>query len=365
MGGVAKTVTSIAKNPVGTIKTGLTGSGSALKNLASGKGKLSDLHNVTMNAGTGFSASTWDNSFGGKLFDPMKKPGDPGLGGAGATENPAQALAQSGGASLLANVAMGASVKDTIAGYFGAGDYDKWFANLDEEDQSLVTGVYKQLTSIQSNTNLKNQALQQVVNDFPNIAAQAAKAHQDAGGEFDAVTKDYLDKALSQNAAKYGANGGISSGAQLAAAGRVGADLGLKKLDYMTNREDTSFNQGVQGWQARYNEANALRNFQNLMTQGAAGQGFSAIQSSLNRNAQVSMNNSNQANQRAMQNQQSQDSMFGAIGGVVGTVAGAYFGGPVGAAAGGSVGSQLGSSVGSNVGGTNNTSTPRLNMGGF
>jgi hypothetical protein len=294
---------------------------------------------------------------------------------AGGMENPAAVLAQSGGAPLLANVAMGVDPKSAIASYFGASNYDEFYNKLGDSDKKLVDGVTSQLTQIQGNTDMKNKALQGIVNDFPNIAAQAAQAHQAAGGEFDAVTKDYLDKALGANAAKYGANGGLSSGAEIAAAGRVGADMGMQKLNYMTQAGDTAFNQGAQGWQARYNEANALRNFQNLMTQGAAGQGFSAVQASLNRNQQTNLTNAGFANQQNLQNQQNDNAMFGAIGGLAGTIGGAALLGPMGGMLGGKAGS---GAAGGNTAAPsfpqgqssmnmpmNYPQTPRLNYGGF
>lgn len=257
---------------------------------------------------------------------------------AGGNENPAQTLAHSGGAPLLANIALGANVDDSIAGYFGAGDFKSFYGSLNPDDQALVDGVRKQLTSIQSDTKLKNQAVQQIVNDFPNIAAQAAQARQASGEEFDSTTKAYLDKALGSSAAKYAANGSLSSGAMAEASARVGADMGMQKLNYMDSSETNSFNQGVQGWQARYNEANALRNFQNLMTQGAAGQGFSAVQASLNRNQQSNIANAGFQNQQNMMNQQSDNAMFGAIGGLAGTGLGMMLGGPMGGALGGQMG---------------------------
>jgi hypothetical protein len=254
------------------------------------------------------------------------KPGSPGAAGAsGAQDNPAQTLAQSGGAPLLANIALGASVDDTIAGYFGHDNYKEFFDALSDEEKGLVNGVKRQLTDIQNNTNLRNEAVQKVVNDFPNIAAQAAKARQASGAEFDEVTKGYLDQALNKSAAKYAAGGNLSSGAMAEASGRIGADLGMQKLGYMDNRGDNAYNQGLQGWQARYNETNALRNFQNLMTGQAAGQGFSAVQASLNRNQQTNLTNAGYANQQNMQNQQNDNAMFGAIGGLAGTALGGYF----------------------------------------
>lgn len=251
----------------------------------------------------------------------------------GYTDNPAQTLAQSGGAPLLANVALGVDPKSAIAGYFGADDYDKFYAGLSDSDKKLVSGVTNQLTQIQTNTNLRNNTVQSIVNDFPNIAAKAAQDRKASGDEFDATTKGYLDQALNATAAKYAAGGSVSSGAMNEASAKVGAQYGMDKLNYMDNRGDASYAKGVQGWQAQYNEANALRNFQNTMTGNAAGQGFSAVQAALNRTQQTNGNNATFANQDSLQKQKSSDALFGAIGGLAGTALMGPAGGLIGRAA--------------------------------
>lgn len=255
-------------------------------------------------------------------------------------ENPAAVLAQTGGAPLLANIALGANVEDTIAGYFGAADYGSLYNSVNPQDRQLLMNVRKQLTDIQSNTNLRNKAVQQVVDDFPNIVAQAAQARTASGQEFDDVTKGYIDQALNKVGAKYAAGGMLSSGATAAASARAGAEYGMQKLGYMDGREEFKYNQGLQGWQARYNETNALRNFQNLMTGQAAGNGFSAVQASLNRNQQAQMANVNAQNQQNFMNQQQDNAMFGAIGGLAGTaLGGAFLGRGMGGAQAGSASS--------------------------
>ncbi len=356
MGGVAKKVGGV----VGDVLTLGTSHipGSPTKKLSEGIGTV-----FTGGLNGGLSRLTGGGSPGAPI---------PQMG----MENPAQTLAMTGGAPLLANVAMGVDPKQAIAGYFGASDYNKFYEGLSDSDKQLVDGVTNQLTSIQTNTDLKNKAVQQVVQDFPNIAAEAAKAHAAAGGEFDEVTKGYLDKALGASAAKYAANGNLSSGAMAEASARVGADMGMQKLGYMSDRGDVAYNQGAQGWQARYNEANALRSFQNLMTGQAAGQGFSAVQAMLGRNNATQNNNASMANQNAMadanRESNTQNAMLGAIGGLAGTALGAAFGGPAGAAIGGKVGSGMANynatpmspnqlSFASN--GAGFSGNPRLNLG--
>lgn len=246
--------------------------------------------------------------------------------------SPAQLLAQSGGASLLANIALGADINATLAGYFGERDFDSMYKGMDDKTKKIVDGVKNQLTAIQSNTELKNKAVQQVVDDFPNIVA---KIGQETGRQFDEVTQGYVQQALDKVGAKYAAGGNLSSGAMAAASARAGADLGLQKFDRMQQM-------GLQGWQARYNETNALRNFQNLMTGQAAGQGFSAMQAGLARNQQTNMANMGilDAKEEAKQAQKGQ--MFGAIGSLAGTAIGAYYGGAGGA----KVGSKAGGAAG-------------------
>ncbi len=293
--------------------------------------------------------------------------------------SPAQLLAQTGGAPLLANIAMGADVDSAIASYFGQSDFNSWYngtgetttktnggieqvtpasPGLDPDMKKLVDGVRTQLKTIQSNTNLRNQAVQQIVNDFPNIAQQAAQARKASGEEFDTVTKGAIDYALNSNAAKYAANGALSSGAMAAATARVGAQNGMNKLTYMDSGEDRAYNIGFQNWQARYIEANALRNFQNLMTQGAAGQGFSAQQSALARNNQTQLTQLGYMNQNNMSDKAQQNAMYTGLGSLAGTAIGAYYGGPAGAKA----GSVVGEEAGSELGGGQSTTNPKLNL---
>lgn len=360
MGGVAKAVTST----IGSVKKVITNPGKANFSdfaTASGVGSVVGPLNTI---GAKFALGGGGNSSSNTAMS-------------GYTDNPAKTLATTGGAPLLANVAMGADIGEAIAGYFGKSNFNDFYSSLNDSDKQLVDGVKNQLTSIQSNTNLRNQAVQQVVNDFPNIAAQAAQAQKqaksEAGQEFDSTTKGYIDQALQGVASKYAAGGSLSSGAMDAASARAGAQIGMDKLSYVSNRGDTAYNNstnaGTGAWQARYNETNALRNFQNLMTQGAAGNGFSAVQASLGRTQQTNLTNAGFANQQNMQNQANDNSMLGAIGGLAGTVVGGMIGGPMGAGMGRMAGSSLsggtgyGAPVSSNNTGWQPAGNPRLNLG--
>lgn len=345
MGGVANTTKKAFNDTVGQTKTLFT---------HPSKLNISQMANLSTIGGLSPIEQAANRLSGGG----GKQPGQ-----AGYTDNPAQTLAQTGGVPLLANIAMGADVDTTLAGYFGKSDFQSFYDGLDADSQQLVSGVRNQLKEIQSNTNLRNQAVQQVVNDFPNIAAQAAtaqkQAKQSAGEEFDSTTKGYIDQALNGVAAKYAAGGGLSSGAMDAASARAGAQIGMDKLNYVTGEGDKAYarssDSGLGAWQARYNETNALRNFQNLMTQGAAGQGFSAIQSSLGRTQQTNMANAGYNNTTNMNDQNNQNAMFGSIGQLGGTVVGAYFGGPAGAAAGGAAGKVAGNAVSNASSNSNNS----------
>ena len=299
MGGVAKSVKNVVKSPTRTLRLGMTGGVSELSR------RINPLERKLEGVGDRF----------------LRGGNNAGLAQAGG-EDPATLLATTGGASLLANIALGANVDDTIAGYFGAGDFKSFYGSLGDEDKGLVDGVRKQLTSIQQNTELRNKAVQQVVDDFPNVVAQAAQARKAAGQEFDDTTKAYMDQALNKVGAKYAAGGMLSSGATAAASARAAGEMGLNKLAFQDQREAFKYDQGAAGWQARYNETNALRNFQNLMTQGAAGQGFSAVQASLTRKHQTDLTNAGFQNQQRIADQQSQDQLFGAIGGLAGTFVG-------------------------------------------
>lgn len=260
--------------------------------------------------------------------------------------DPIQGLATVGGAPLLANIAMGVSPSDAIAGYFGktpGDDYNTWKSSLSQDEQSALSGIENQMGQIQSNTDLRNKAVQSVVNDFPNVAAQAAQARQSAGGEFDQTTKDAVNLALSQTASKYAANGMLSSGAADAAVARVGAQNAQDKLAYMDKQGNTSYQQGLDQWNARYTEANALRGFQQKMLGQGVDAGFSANQKMLDRTQQTNQFNANALNTAQQSNNANKSAMLGAFGSVAGTM-GAYamFGPAAGAAKGAAASSETG-----------------------
>ncbi len=278
--------------------------------------------------------------------DPIRKierAGDNWLAGNGgdkgpitlnAPQNPAEMLAATGGAALLTNVALGANIEQAIAGYFGYSDWNDFATRINDKDYEAVIGVRNQLYQIQSQTNLRNQAVQKVIDDFPNVVETSRKQ---AGIEFDETTKNYLDQALQRNASKYAAGGQISSGAANEAAASIGADLGLQKLGYMDERGQIAQDRAIQQFQTRLAETQALRDFQNTMLGAGAGQGFSAMQASLNRNQQTNQFNAEAQNQQNLMDQQSKNALFGSLGGLAGSIIGGSLFGPAGAAAGGSL----------------------------
>lgn len=244
------------------------------------------------------------------LFNGPSSSGYRGMAG----EDPKLALAQSGGAPLLTQIASGASVEDALSGYFGlpAGTkFDTWLSQQDEATQNAVNSTKNQLTQIQSNTDLKNQAVQKLVSDFPNFMQTAIPKYASI---MDDATKQMMDRALSQSAAKYNAGGALSSGAALAAQARVGADIGMQKVQYGTDLAN-------QDWMHQYTEANALRNFQQKMLGQGASQGFSAAQSALDRAQKTNQFNTGVANQNTADENARSSALFGSLGNLAGNAA--------------------------------------------
>lgn len=278
-------------------------------------------------------------------------------------------LTQTGGAPLLASIAMGADVEQTLASYFGKNNYKAFEAGLNNTEKQQIDGVRRMLLQVQSNTQLRNDALSKVVADFPNIAKYAAQERLKSGQEFDEGSKAAMQYALDSTASKYAANGGLSSGAANEAFARVGAENYMNKLGYMGDREQYAYNTRLNDMNARLGEVNALRDFQNIMLGQTAQNGFSAQQAALQRQLQGQMQNSGINFKRAMIDQENDSDMMGAVGGLAGGVIGTYFGGPMGGMAGSSIGSMAGKQIsgagkkqGSSGGGF---SSPLLNFGGF
>lgn len=344
-----------AASTIGRIGSGIV-TGGLSEAARAGLGKDNIVSKVLQTPGTILTggASRFGVDTGGSSYTPTTLTPD----------NPKLLLAQTGGAQVLSQVAMGSSVEDALAGYFGrnkGADWESYQGNLSPDEKAAIDNVRSQLTQIQSNTDLRNKAVQSVVQDFPNIAAHSAQARVNAGEEFDSTTKQYIDLALGKKAAQYAAGGNLSSGAYDAASARAGAEIGMSKLNYMDERGNTDYGQGLDAWNARYTEANALRNFQQKMLGQGAQNGFSANQDMLTRNAHVNMFNTNLKNQKDMYDQQRSDSqdqaLFGTLGTLAGTVAGGMIAGPPGAMAGASMG-KAGGLQGASAYGFNGPATP-------
>lgn len=320
MGGVAKAVTSPITKVFGNGTIGRAVSG-----VATG----------------GLSEFGQKNPFGVPVNNPFAGTQNTApLAAAPGGQSPTDMLAQTGGAPVLASVAMGVSPKTALAGFMGVPEsgFDDYVSRLNPKDAASLQSTLNTLNAVQSNTDLRNKAVQSVINDFPNITAKIAQDRQASGQEFDQATQGYMKQALDQTAAKFAAGGGLSSGAANDAFAKNGADMAMSKLDYMGQREAASRQQNMAGFTSRLGEVNALRDFQNTMLGQGAQQGFSAAQANLGRIQQGGMANADFTNQRYIADQNSNNQMMGALGSLGGTVLGGMAFGPMGAAAGSKLG---------------------------
>lgn len=282
--------------------------GGAISTVGSGVGSVSG--GVGTLAGIGLSSAF------GKDYKPQTLSG----------QNYVGFLSSTGGAPLLTNIALGVNPEQAIASYFGKPTFQDVLNDASGGEQQALNSLLGQLKTIQSNTDLRNQAVQKVVQDFPNIVSMTApkviEAKKAAGEEFDSATKQYLDYAMEQTGAKYAAGGMISSGAQVAAQARNAAQLGMQRLDYTNQKGNQQLDLLGSDWQNQYNEANALRNFQQQMLGLGAQQGFSAQQNYLSRNAQTDMYNTGLENERRMNDYKSNQAMWQGIGSAIGQMGG-------------------------------------------
>lgn len=365
MGGVVNTVKSVATNVVKDPISGIARIGADVITLGANEA-------VGNPAGKLIGAFT---GYGRDQYTPQTL----------SAQDPKLLLAQTGGAPLLTQIAMGVKVDDALAGYFGKAsgdDFKQYYKSLPAADQSAIDSVKNQLTQVQSNTDLRNQAVQKLIDDFPNIAAQTLDKQRSAYNDaitrgktealdaFDESTKAIMDRSASQLSARFAASGGFSSGAFNQGLARSAADLAIQRgqigAQYAGLRTQTGLDLANQDAQnqftasnLRFSETEALRNFQQKMLGQGVNQGFSAAQNQLGREQQLGMFNANQKTQADMYNQQQRGQMFGALGQLGGTIVGAYFGGPLGASIGGQMGSMVGGSMG---GGMQGGAPPRLSL---
>lgn len=305
MGGVVKTVKKAISNPLGFgARIGLDTVTGGLAELG-GKGSLSNRV--------------------GNMFGPK-------AGGGGGSvntpnESPMDTLVNSGGAPLLTNIALGANVDDTMASFLGISKEALTTGKgLAPQDVEAIKNLRSQLTDIQTNTDMRNKAVTNLTNDFPNYVAQAAPKY---AALWDDNMKGVMDQALQKVGASYAANGGLSSGAMAAASARAATGVAGDRLNYSTGL-------AVQDFSQKLSETTALQSFQQKMLGQGATQGFNAVQNSLSRNA--TSNDIKLKSDLATQatNKSANDGMFGALGGLAGSVLG-----PAGSV----IGSQVGNMV--------------------
>lgn len=318
MGGAAKKVTKAVGQTFSNPVRGLTAIGTM------GTSELARRSGIPIASQLARLPETASDSLLGTRFGRQGAADLPGINGG---QDPATLLAQTGGAPVLANIGMGVKPEDALAGYFGKstkdGSWEQFLGTLNQKDLDSINSVHGQLTSIQQNRDLRQKAVDKVIADYPNLAANAAQDRAKAGGEFDDVTKQYMQQALGTAAAKYGANGGLNSGAANEAFAKVGADNAMNKLSYMGDREQYSYNTGLNVLNTRLADVNALRDFQNTMLGQGVQQGFSAQQANLQRQFQGQMQNADMANQQRLSDQNSKNALFGALGSVGGSFLGA------------------------------------------
>ncbi len=313
MGGVAKTVGNV-------VGTGLT----------LGLNKVGGSSNPLRRFGD-FAGSVATGGQSGQGFGlrGLTGNGAPPSSAAGDQQSPMDMLVNTGGAPLLANIAMGANVDDALASFLGV-PKDQ-LANIDGVDS-----LKNQLTSIQSNTNLKNQAVQKLVNDFPNYMQDLIPKY---AGIADKYTQAAANQALQGVASKYAAGGQLSSGATAQALSNTAANNSKYNLEYGTAMAG-------QDWQNQFNEANALRSFQNKMIGDSSQQGFNAVQNALSLNAKQGLQSQSFAFNQNRYNQEANGAFGGALGKVGGGILGGAFGGPAGSAIGAGLGGAFGSYLG-------------------
>lgn len=259
-----------------------------------------------------------------------------GLGVSGTTaalgQGGAGVMAQSGGVPLLTKVMLGASVGTTLASYFGhksEQDYRSWFDGLEAQDQQEIQALEKNLSEMQGNMDMRNKAVQKLIDDFPNVAAQqleeTKKQYGTALGAFDESTKMVLDKAASQLSAKFASTGGFNSGSfnqgladQAYQIAQPRAQLAYdQQMDLAHQQRENTF----MGQQMRLSEAEALRNFQQNMLGVNQQQRFSAAQAGLQRRQGATSSLAGLDLQHRQASDQAKGQLFGSLGQTLGTAA--------------------------------------------
>lgn len=268
----------------------------------------------------GFSKKAGDTVASGLGFG-----GGPTVPGAANQYDPKSILEQTGGAVLLSNITAGADIDEAMASFLGVSkaDLPTYINTLDAADRASLQGVQNQLHQISTNTDLRNNAVSKLVNDYPNIMASSIQKY---GAQADAAIQPMLDRAMQDISSKQSANGMLSSGASAAAAARAGTEAGYQRLSYATGLANQDFMQQL-------SEAEALRGFQQKMLGQGATQGFGAQQGALAASRAGAATHQEQQLQADMVPFEQQTALLGAVGQVGGMALGGYMQGR-GAAAG-------------------------------
>lgn len=332
MGGVAKSI--------GRVATGVfTLGGSEIARKYGGNTVKSTLDKVNMGMGANLMAgaaggAAISGAAGLGLIGSGPAAGAAGMGGAttagiggalsAGTASAPGVLASTGGVPLLTKVLMGASVASTLAGFFGQKspeDYSSWFDSLTEQDQNAVKALENNLTQLQTNLDTRNAAVQKVIDDFPAVAQQTYEGMKQAGNAFDDATKQVLDKAGNQLAAKFSAQGGFSSGAFNQALADQAYQLAMPRAQNAYDAEMYKAQIPTMQAQLRLNEAEAQRQFQQQMLGMGTEQRYSATQAMLGRqNQQAGVLAGISQQQNAASNQATQN-LFGSLGSTLGNMA--------------------------------------------
>ncbi len=242
------------------------------------------------------------------------------------SHDPITFLAESGGAPVLAQVAMGVNPRDALAGYMGipSEQFEEYLKGLNPKDANVLTAVQNQLQTIQSDRNLRDQAVQQIINDFPNIANQVARTRTASGMEFDELTKGYMDQAIRGRAAGLAANGLLSSGAANEAFSRVGAEHGINKLRYMDERGNATYNDAMINSSLRLDDATRRRGFADSMLGLVSRQNAIATQSNLDRGYQSDTLYAKRVNEQSLLKSANDNKLLGAITHGIGSLGTTY-----------------------------------------
>jgi hypothetical protein len=253
-----------------------------------------------------------------------------GAGAASAGSGAASAMASTGGTSLLSKVALGLPAATAIAQMFQKPpnmDYNEWKGQFAAEDQAEINRLEEELKTVQTNLEVRNQAVSKLIDDFPNVMRDSIQKQREglarSRGAFDETTKMVLDQAANQLSAKFAATGGFSSGAFNQGLANASTDVALERAGMV--REDEAMlaqaegNVGIQQYQMRLAETEALRDFQRTMLGGQIDQRQSAFQNMMQRKTGMEQTSMQMQNQERIAGRQERAGIFGSLGQLAGS----------------------------------------------